>query len=161
MSPEAEFAVEEVSADEVRPMRRKHLRPDRPIEDVVYRSDADPTARHFAARTPDGRIVGVGSLHLEDRMAGQQPYGSPGMRIRGIAVEEDWRGRGVGQALMERMLAVGREAGVREAWGNARVVNLGFYESSGFQVKSGEFELTGIGVHVVMARVLEDGARKA
>ena len=122
-------------------MRARLLRPGQPEESVVYKSDADESARHFAAKDADGNVVGVGSLHFEDRRAGVEPFGSPGMRIRGMAVEDSWRGKGVGAGLLEAMLEVGTGAGIQEAWANARSKNLGFYERSGFRAMSSEFDI--------------------
>jgi GNAT superfamily N-acetyltransferase len=161
MNEVPEFRVVEVDAAAVRPLRRKHLAPTGALEEVTYRSDANPTARHFAAMDENDRIVGIGSLHMEDRVAGQEPFGSPGMRLRAFAVEDDWRGRGVGVALVEAALEVGREAGVVEVWGNARTGNLEFYARTGFSEVSSEFELPGLGPHVVVARACEEKGREA
>lgn len=160
MSEDPGFKVVEVDVEVVRPLRRKYLRPHRPPEEVAYESDDDPTARHMAAKDARGRVVGIGSLHMEDRVAGQEPFRSPGMRLRGFAVEDVWRGRGVGVALVEAALAVGRAAGAAEAWGNARTRNLNFYTRAGFSEVSSEFELPGMGPHVVVARPCEEKGRK-
>lgn len=158
MAEDPQFEIEAVDVEVVRPLRRKLLRPDQAAEAVEYASDVKESARHFAAKDAEGRVIGVGSLHFEDRVAGLEPFGAPGMRIRGMAVEDDWRGKGVGAGLLERMLDVARAAGIQEAWANARAQNLGFYERSGFRPMSSEFEIPGIGPHVVMTRPIK--ARK-
>jgi N-acetylglutamate synthase-like GNAT family acetyltransferase len=160
MTEQPPFRIEKVDVEVVRPLRRRLLRPDQDEDAVVYASDDGDSAQHFAAYDGDDEVIGIGSLHNEDRMAGREPYGSPGMRIRGMAVEDAWRGRGVGAALLERMLVVARESGIAEAWANARSANLGFYERSGFRAMSSEFELPGIGPHVVMARDPAERKRK-
>jgi GNAT superfamily N-acetyltransferase len=149
------FTIEVADADTVRPLRHKHLRPDQPMDKVKYMSDECVTCRHFAARDSAGVIVGVGSLHFNDRVAGQPPFGVPGMRIRGMAVEDEWRGKGVGAGLIGAMLEVGREAGIVEAWANARTKNRGFYVRNGFSEVSHEFEIPTIGEHVVVALSLK------
>ena len=149
--PDAAFSIEAVDVDVVRPLRRKLLRPDQPEDAVVYQSDSCETARHFVAKDADGAIVGIASLHFEDRRAGLEPFGTPGMRIRGVAVDDEWRGKGVGAGLLRKMLGVARKSGIQEAWANARSQNLRFYERSGFSGVSSEFEIPGIGPHVVMA----------
>ena len=57
--PQAEYEIGEATVEEVRPLRSRYLRPDQPEEAVVYRSDEEETARHYAARAPDGRILAV------------------------------------------------------------------------------------------------------
>jgi N-acetylglutamate synthase-like GNAT family acetyltransferase len=160
VSNEESFRIDEVSVETVRPLRQRLLRPDQPEDAVSYRSDEDHTARHFAAHDEGGRVVGIGSLHFENRVAGRGPFGEPGMRIRGMAVDDEWRGCGVGKGLLERMLAAGREAGVMEAWANARTATLGFYRRSGFHAMSSEFEIPDIGPHIVMACSLVERKRR-
>ena len=59
------------------------------------------------------------------------------------------------------MLEVGIEAGVKEAWANARVENMPFYERTGFSEMSSEFELPQMGLHIVVALELGEKSRKA
>lgn len=154
MSETAPIRVEEVTAEEVRPLRLKYLRPGSPPESVRYECDALPTTRHYAVRDEAGKVVAVGTTHPEDRLAGLAPYLSPGMRIRGLAVDDEWRGRGVAAAVLEHMLAWGREHGLREAWGNARAANEAFFRRHGFREVSSAYEVPGVGVHMVVARDL-------
>lgn len=156
MSGQESFVAEEVPVEIVRPLRLEHLRPGQAPESVVYRSDEDPTARHYAVRDEGGRVIGVGSVHFSNRLAGEAPHEAPGMRIRGMAVEEAWQGKGVGAALLEAMLAMASEAGIREAWANARTATIGFYERTGFRPVSHEFDIPTIGPHRVVARRVVD-----
>ncbi len=152
--PDPVFEIVEVTVEEVRPLRSRYLLPDHPEEAVVFQSDEHPTARHFAAKDADGRIVGVGSLCFVDRVAGQAPFGSPGMRMRGLAVEDDYRGQGVGAALVAHMLEIGREAGIAEGWATAPIRNLRFFRKHKFKTMSAEFDVVGLGPHLVIARSL-------
>lgn len=153
------WTVHEVDVEVVRPLRLKYLRPGADAADVEYRTDEDGSARHFAARDEHGTVVGVGSMHFENRVAGVAPYLNPGMRLRGMAVEDDWRGRGVGADLIRAMVRVGCDAGMQEVWANARTANLGFYQRTRFKPVSSAFEIPQIGEHVVMARSLVKEAR--
>ncbi len=158
---ETPFTIEEVDVDVVLPLRHKHLRPDQPPDAVVYGSDDCETCRHFAARDAEGRVIGTGTLRQENRVAGQPPFTEPGMRIRGLTVEDDWRGRGVGAAIVARILEHGREHEMAEAWGNARTENLRFFLKNGFKEVSASFEIPTIGGHVVVALSLRARGRKA
>ena len=155
------WTIQPVGVEEVRPLRQRYLRPGAAPEAVVYRTDDDATAQHVAARLATGEVVGVGSLHAENRIAGIAPYGLPGMRVRGIAVDEAWRGKGVGSQVLRAMVRIGRTMGMREVWANARTSSLGFYRSARFKPVSSVFEIPGIGEHVVVARVLDKGSKKA
>lgn len=155
------FTIEEVDVEVVRPLRHRHLRPDQPRDAVAYESDTCETCRHFAARDAEGKVIGVATLHFQDRVAGLPPFGSPGMRMRGMAVEDDWRGKGVGAGLVARMLDFALAAGIAEAWANARTGNRRFYLKNGFREVSSAFELPSIGEHIVVARSLQKAAKKA
>ena len=157
----AAFTIEQVDVEVVRPLRHKHLRPDQPEDAVCYQSDGEETCCHFAAKDLDGNVIASGSLNQEDRVAGQPPFGHPGMRIRGIAVEDEWRGKGVGAGMVAYLLEYGRTNDLAEAWGNARTENLRFYAKNGFTEVSGPFEIPTIGEHVVVALSLQPKGRKA
>lgn len=102
---------------------------------------------HFGAFDGE-RLVGIASLYREDR-----PGGPPGgWRLRGMATEADVRGTGFGAALLAACVEHSAAAGGGELWCNARQVAIGFYRRAGFEVVSEEFDIPGIGPHVVMAR---------
>ena len=69
-----------------------------------------------------------------------------------MATEPDVRGSGFGTALLAACLEHVAASGGRELWCNARLGAVGFYRRAGFEVVSEEFDIAGIGPHVVMAR---------
>ena len=69
-----------------------------------------------------------------------------------MATEPDVRGVGFGTALVAACVEHVAAAGGGELWCNARLAAVGFYRRVGFDVVSDEFEIPGIGPHVVMAR---------
>lgn len=150
-TPEPDYAVELVAVEVVRPMRHRYLRPGQPEDSVVYKSDACDTAMHACVRDDAGAVIGVGSVHAENRVAGHPPHHAPGYRIRGMAVEPDWRGKGVGRAILDHLLEVATEAGAAEVWANARVDAISLYERARFARLSSEFDIPTIGTHVVAA----------
>jgi amino-acid N-acetyltransferase len=60
----------------------------------------------FLVAEADGRLVGVVGLEL---------YGESAL-LRSAAVEESWRGSGVGRVLVERALDVARERGIEDVY---------------------------------------------
>lgn len=89
------------------------LRPARPddIPVIIELLEANrlPTAEledhlaHFVVAEAGERVVGCGGL---------EAYGEAGL-VRSIAVEEAWRGRGLGRRLTERVLARAASLGLR------------------------------------------------
>ncbi|MGH7287248.1 MAG: GNAT family N-acetyltransferase [Myxococcota bacterium] len=85
---------------------------------------ARPGARIWAARDPDGRLVGY--------LAAERVQGE--LLVHSLAVERDQRRRGTGRALLEQALA--REPGVRVVHLEVRSNNAGaqaFYARVGFR----------------------------
>ncbi len=128
------------------------LRPNQPPEACVYPLDEHPDSFHLGVRVDDD-LVGVASFSREPMPEGDEP----GVRIRGMAVLPGHRGRGIGRAMVERGLAIAAEGDDPPAlaWCNARTSAAGYYAKLGFEQHGGEFEIEGIGAHVVMVRRLD------
>lgn len=103
----------------------------------------DPDCAHVIARDDAGRPIGTGRL-------------TPERKIGRMAVLAGWRGRGVGDALLEALVDLGRQRGWPELQLNAQVSATGFYARHGFIPLGPRFEEAGIG-HQAMRRKL-DGA---
>ncbi len=136
-----------VSAEDIRPLRHRVLRPGQAFLETRY--PGDDAGVHFGAFDGD-RLVGIASLYEEDRVDG--PAG--GWRLRGMATDPDVRGAGYGAALLVACVEQVAGAGGTELWCNARMVAVGFYRKGGFEVVSEEFDVPGIGPHVVMTRLV-------
>jgi predicted GNAT family N-acyltransferase len=100
----------------------------------------DPGCRHAIAEDAAGRAIGCGRL-LPDGHIGR------------MAVRAEWRGRGVGAALLERLVALAREQGFTRVALNAQTRAAGFYARYGFERHGPEFDEAGI-PHCVMERRL-------
>ena len=100
----------------------------------------DPACRHAIAEDREGRAIGCGRL-LPDGHIGR------------MAVRAEWRGRGVGAALLERLVALAREQGFARVALNAQTRAAGFYARYGFERCGPEFDEAGI-PHCVMERRL-------
>lgn len=153
-NPEAAWEVEAVDVDVVRPLRMDVLRPGQEEDAVAYKTDLCETAEHFVVRD-EGKVIGICSLHCENRVAGLPPHRTPGIRIRGMAVDADKRRQGVGAALLARVTERATELGAQEIWANAREKAISLYARQGFKTLSSEFEIPDIGIHVVMAKAIK------
>jgi predicted GNAT family N-acyltransferase len=100
-----------------------------PLEDEI---DAlDPRSRHVIARAADDTPIGTARLTPE-RMIGR------------MAVLADWRGRGVGAALLEAILDQARALGYPAVELHAQTHAIRFYEKFGFVAYGEEFDECGI-----------------
>ena len=109
-----------------------------PVE--IERDALDPACVHVLARDADGRPIGTGRL-------------APGGKLGRMAVLPDWRGRGVGRAMLLRLLDEARAAGLVEVNLHAQIDAEGFYATDGFLPVGERFEEAGI-QHQAMRRLL-------
>lgn len=138
-----------VGPDQVRRLRHGVLRPHQPYEKTLYSEDHIPGTMHFGAfAAPRRHPIGVMSVFLEQRSGG----GTPGWRVRGMAVDASAQGIGIGTALLSKVLPVLWRMGASELWCNARTSAVAFYRKAGFATVGGAFELPGLGEHHVLVR---------
>jgi len=91
----------------------------------------DVVCKHALAEDLSGNAVGCGRL-LPDGHIGR------------MAVKADWRGAGVGHALLDYLIAAAREAGHERVMLNAQVSAMPFYANRGFIPVGAQFEEAGI-----------------
>jgi predicted GNAT family N-acyltransferase len=91
-------------------------------------------SRHVIARDADGGAIGTGRL---------LPHGNPG-HIGRMAVLADWRGNGVGRALLERLLELAAASHMQHLALHAQTQAGGFYRRFGFVEDGPEFMEAGI-----------------
>lgn len=106
----------------------------------LERDALDPVSAHVLARTADGTPVGTARL-------------TPDRRIGRMAVLEAYRGRGIGEALLEALVAHARARGWPEVSLHAQLHALPFYARAGFVPCGPVFSEAGI-EHRLMARRL-------
>ena len=130
-TPDVEVRL--ASAAEVRPLRMKVLRAGRPASESVYPYDQLAETLHVAAVVGE-QIVGCATVFPE-------PYDghADAWRLRGMAVDERYQGRGIGANVMERVKSELATRDVRLLWCNARTAVLPFYLRHGFTTVGEEF----------------------
>ena len=120
--------IKRVDAATIRPLRRAILRPTRPPEASVYDQDDDPTTVHLASYDDtSGELIACVTVFPE--AVDDEPRA---WRLRGMAVEADRRGTGLGAALLAAAVEAVRDAGAPLLWCEAREAAQGFYEKHGF-----------------------------
>ena len=127
---------------------------------AIERDAADPACLHVLARDPDGRPVGTARLLPPPASpAGDPPADAdavPEARIGRMAVLPDWRGRGVGDALLRVLLRAAAARGWTRVVLHAQSGAIGFYRRHGFLPRGPRFMEAGI-EHLTMWRTA-DGA---
>lgn len=103
----------------------------------------DPQCLHVIARDDAGRPIGTGRL-------------TPEHKVGRMAVLREWRGKGVGDAMLLALIEVARQRGWRELALNSQVSASAFYTRHGFVPYGDRFWEAGI-EHQAMRRKL-DGA---
>lgn len=91
----------------------------------------DSACAHVLALDDAGQPIGTGRL-------------TPQRTIGRMAVLKDWRGRGVGDALLRELLVWAAELGWPDVSLHAQVSALGFYEKHGFTAYGPEYDEAGI-----------------
>ena len=103
----------------------------------------DDDALHLLALVDSERIIGTLRLLLAGEVA----------KIGRVAVERDWRRRGIAARMLGAAVALARQRGCQEARLASQLAAKGLYERAGFTVVSEQFEEAGI-AHVWMRMAL-------
>ena len=128
-------------------LRWKVLRIGLPLETAHYHGiDEDPRTKFVVAHL-GGKMVGCATLQTD-------PRDGAIYRIRGMAVDENVRNRGIGTKIVNLLqeFAATHKTGI---WCNARIRAVPMYERCGFVIVSDVFEIEGIGPHHDMEWVPE------
>jgi predicted GNAT family N-acyltransferase len=138
--------IEFITADAVLPVRNEVLREGRLTNDECrFANDDAPDAFHLGYYVED-ELACVASFHPVN----YDGYSGQAYQLRGMATIEQYRGKGLGNQLVNFAIVYMRGQKVNYVWCNARKRAVKFYQSVGFEIISGEFEVKGIGPHYVM-----------
>lgn len=141
------FTVEQThwGRDEARlgQVRRRVFVVEQGVPEALEWDAADATATHFLANTLDGQPIGCARL-LPDGHLGR------------MAVLAEWRGHGVGSALLAAATVAARAQGMPTLELSAQVHATPFYAKAGFIVDGDVYDEAGI-PHVRMYRPLDGG----
>lgn len=153
MIPDERLTVGPVPVEETYALRAKVLRNGGPPEAAKLVGDDLPGVATYAARDADGSLIGCVGLFPEP--CPDLP-GNPGKgwRIRGMATEDGWRGKGVGAQVLKAALDHVAAEGGGLVWCNARTPAAAFYERAGFAEIGDPWDDPEIGPHVRMWRAV-------
>ncbi len=101
------------------------------VPESLEQDEHDAHCLHLLVRDLNGRPIATGRL-LADGHLGR------------VAVLRDWRRRGVGRAVVARLMELAREQGLPRVELHAQTQALAFYETLGFRAEGEEFLEAGI-----------------
>ncbi|EHQ25695.1 GNAT family N-acetyltransferase [Mucilaginibacter paludis] len=135
-----------ISADDVLDIRNLVLREGRlRPEECRFPSDEVAGAFHLGYFDQD-ELVCVASFHQQIYAA----YQGKAYQLRGMATLESHRGKSIGNQLLNFAIVYLRGQKANYIWCNARLKALKFYQNTGFEIISDQFEIAGIGPHYVL-----------
>ena len=146
----AAYNIQPIRAEDARLLRKTILRPNLPVETIFYPGDDADETLHTGAFLDD-ILVGVCTI-IGEAPAGENDNGA--WRIRGVAVNSQQRGQGIGRALMEACFAHAKTHGASYVWANGRTSALPVYTALGFTVQGGEY-VTDTGPHYFVLRSID------
>ncbi|MEO6851981.1 MAG: GNAT family N-acetyltransferase [Mucilaginibacter sp.] len=119
-----------ISLEQIRPeltwrLRQQVLYPNQKLYEMELEEDNDGI--HFGAFT-DNKLIGVVSLFNT----------GDDYQFRKFAIEPNYQGKGVGNALLAYITDFAKAGGATRLWCNARSSAIGFYIKNGFE-HSGSF----------------------
>jgi predicted GNAT family N-acyltransferase len=139
---EVRVASDSSEIDEALELRRRVFVGQQGVTLEADRDGLDPEATHIVA-VDGGRLIGTCRLVFDDGLA----------RLGRMAVEDEFRGRGVGAALLAVAEAQARAAGATRIRLHAQLAARSLYERGGFEAVGEEFMEEGI-PHLTMEKLL-------
>lgn len=140
----SEGVVEEVSVDALIDLRHRVLRAGRPRETAQMPGDDAPGTRHFRL-TREHRTLAIVSVMVAPfpgEPGREAPDDGPTHQLRGMAVEPDLHGQGLGSQLLKAV-----QSEYEALWCNARIRAVPFYARHGWAVLGASFDVPEIGLH--------------
>jgi len=115
-----------VDGERLRAIRRAVFVQEQGVPEELEWDELDEHCRHVLALGPGEVVIGTGRL-------------TPDARIGRMAVAREWRGLGVGSAILTALLQEAQNAGCVIVSLHAQVHALPFYEKHGFSAQGLEF----------------------
>jgi predicted GNAT family N-acyltransferase len=127
----------------IRSVRRQVFVEEQGIPESLEWDGRDADCWHVLAFAGPDEVVATGRLQSDGR-------------IGRMAVLREWRGRGVGSALLDRLQRCAQDRGLRQVYVHAQLEVAGFYSRAGFQAVGQPFTAAAI-PHIEMTKLLGAG----
>jgi len=140
--------IKSISALETHAVRHPVLRPGLPRETCVFDGDEVSDTLHLGAFL-EYKIIGVLTLMTNP------PYACavvPNVQLRGMAVLDTERGKGIGAALVKAAERRVEQQKIGLLWMNARRIAVPFYQKMGYIIEGPGFDIPIAGPHHYMTK---------
>ena len=135
-----------IRADEVLAIRNDILRDGKlTLDECRFPTDTIEGTFHLGYFN-DEKLISIASFHPQT----YDGYNGIAYQLRGMATVEKYQGNGIGNQLLNFAIVYLRGQKVNYLWCNARIKAIKFYQSTGFEIISDEFDVPNIGMHRVM-----------
>lgn len=141
-----------ITAETTLPLRQKVLKPFLQLPECLNPGDQNPDTFHLGV-FENSQLVCIGSFEPENHPLFTQAH--KGYRLRGMATDISFQGRGYGQQLLLKAFEILRAKQVDFFWCNARIKAIPFYENLGLRTLGDYFEIERIGPHKLMYKWLD------
>ncbi|MGB4400650.1 MAG: GNAT family N-acetyltransferase [Daejeonella sp.] len=131
-----------ITSDQTRDLRSSELRSGLDRNLCGFVGDDDEGSFHVGYFL-DTELMSIATFHRQPR----EGFPGAGYQLRGMVTHPDYRGRGIGNQLLNFSIVYLKGQGTNYIWCNARKKACKFYQDIGFEIISKEFELPGIGPH--------------
>lgn len=141
--------IKYITTEETLDLRNCVLRNSAGLDKCVFPSD-DTEGNFHLGRFEGNKLVSIATFYPEDYLGRT----GVGFRLRGMATDLAFVGRGYGTDLIKFAINELRSAKASYIWCHARSSAVVFYQKLGFEVISEEFEVPEIGPHFDMIRII-------
>nr|WP_121271216.1 GNAT family N-acetyltransferase [Pedobacter schmidteae] len=141
--------IKYITTQDTLDLRNRVLRNNAGVEKCVFDTDETQGNFHLGCFV-EGKLISIATFYPED----YEGAGVGGFRLRGMATDPDFSGKGYGADLIKFAINKLRSVNASYIWCHARSSAIGFYKKLDFEVISEEFEVTGIGPHFIMIRTI-------
>ena len=138
--------IKKINAIDTYPVRQEVLRKGKPIETCQFKGDDDENTVHFGLYQKE-QLIGIISIFKEKNNLFQEKNQ---FQIRGMAVLEDFQGKGFGAELVKVAENYCINQNVDLIWFNAREIAVSFYKKLGYTNIGDSFLIPDVGIHFVM-----------
>lgn len=143
--------IKKISSIETYPVRHEVLRKGKPIETCQFKGDDDEYTTHFGFFLED-KLVGIISIFKENNILFPE---SIQFQIRGMAVLEEFQGKGLGAELVKKAENHCLNFNTNLIWFNARENAVPFYEKLNYKIIGDSFLIPDVGIHFVMYKKIQ------
>lgn len=141
--------IKEVRLEEIIPLRHKILRTGKPISTCHFEEDKRKGTFHLGAFVLNN-LVGIATFIPHTSTSNELIN----YQVRGMAVEKNQQGNGIGKEIILQAIAVLKKQKVNLLWCNAREGAKIFYQKMGFEIIGNSFEIPSVGIHYKMQKRL-------